>query len=474
MAVTETGLSLYFASDRAGGLGGLDIYVSRRASINDPWGPPQSLGNTINTPSNDHCALVAADGHQLFFVSNREGGQGMGDLYMSFRRNPFDDTSWEAPQILTELNSASDDYGPTVFRNPRTGALTMFYNSNRPGRGGYDIYMSVQQSNGRFASPTLVAELSSAQDETFPMVTPSGLDVVFSSNRTGGLGANDLWVSSRATSSDPWSTPRNLGSPINTSSGEARGGTYAGGTRLAFFSNRAGGAGGQDLYESTRTRTNAVAVVGSVTGFGGTVFRPAGQISNPTATAISGNLVFHPAGREPSASDPMIAYTLNPFETRTFGDLMAAFGTTGIGWMEIVPTTGPAPAVFMRVENGGVVAVPAVGEGNILWSGTRGVLAVPSDLSRFRMNIGVRTFESGATMTMTVYDAAGSPVRTTTRSFPANQFIHLPASEITGGPIAANQTIVISIDSGSAVIYGSTVSNTGAGSSLLVVPRIEP
>lgn len=474
MFVTETGLSLYFASDRPGGAGSLDIYVSRRGSINDPWGAPQSLGATINTDASDHCPFVSPDGHRLFFVSTRSGGQGVGDLYVTFRRNELDDLGWEQLQILTELNSSANDFGPTVFVHPQSGALVLYFNSNRPGGpGGDDIYTSTLQSDGKFAAPTLVPALNSSANETFPMVRPNGLEITISSNRGGTLGAQDLWISTRSTIAEPWSTPINPGPPVNTSANEQRGSIYANGTRLAFFSNRTGAAG-QDLYESARTRTTAVPVVGSVTGLFGTTFRTAGQISNPNSTSISGNLVFHPAGREPSASDPLIGYALNPFETRTFTDLLATFGATGLGWLEIVPASGPAPASLLRIENGGVVPVPPVSDGQVLVAGTRGVLMTPSDLTRFRFNIGVRTLSNGVTLTISVYEAAGALVRTIARSFAPNYFTQVPAAELIGGPVGANQMVVFSVDSGSAVVYGSAVANSGTGSALQIAHRIEP
>ncbi|PYQ49187.1 MAG: hypothetical protein DMF59_14245 [Acidobacteria bacterium] len=476
MFVTETGLSLYFASDRSGGQGGLDIYVSHRNSINDPWGAPQNLGTTINSTADDHCSFVTPDGHQLFFVSSRDGGQGMGDFYVSFRANTQDDSAWSTPQNVTELNSSSDEFSPTPFRDPRTGRLTIFFNSNRPGGlGGYDIYTATEQSNGKFSTPTMVAELSSPQNDQFPMINPGGLEIILRSDRPGGLGGFDFWMSDRATLSDTWSPPRNIGAPINTSVAEQRPSIYAGGTRLAFAANnRPGGVGGLDLWESTRTRTSAIPVVGSVTGFSGTVFKTSGQISNATGSTISGNLVFHPAGASPSSSDPTIAYTLNPFETRTFADLMSAFGTSGLGWLEIVPATGLAPAALMTIQDGGVVTVPGVADSNIIRQGTHAVLVTPSDVNQFRMNIGVRTFDNGAAMTITVYDAAGNLVRSNTRSFPANYFAQFGAADLAGGPIAARQTLVFSVDSGSAVIYGSTVANGGGGSTLQMAQRIEP
>jgi len=412
----------------------------------------------------------------MIFVSNRAGGLGIGDFYLSFRRNPLDDLAWETPQNVTELNSASDEFGPSLFVHPQTGAPVIFFNSNRPGGpGGSDVYTSTLQANGKFSPPTLVPELSSTANDTYPTVRPNGLELFLTSNRVGGLGANDLWAATRATLSEPWSSPVNLGAPVNTSASEIRGATYAGGTRMVFFSNRTGSAG-QDLYETTRTRTTAIPVLASVTGLFGTTFKSPGQISNPYATPLSGNLVFHPAGLQQPATDLVLAYTLNPFETRTSGDVMASFGATGLGWLEIIPATDGEPASFFRIDDsvGGATAVPTVSGSNILVAGSSGVLVTPSDLNRFRLNIGIRTLSNGVTMTISVYDAVRTLVRTVTRSFVASYFAQFAAADLLGGPIAPNETVVFRIDSGSAVIYSSSAANSGGGLTLQVLSRLEP
>ena len=116
--VTKNGLSLYFASDRPGGFGGLDIYVSHRTSVNDAWGPPQNLGPKINTAAMEHCPFVTPDGNKLIFGSDRPGSLGLNDLHMAFRQNTQDDFAWDNVQNLTELNSAGDEYGFSGFQNP--------------------------------------------------------------------------------------------------------------------------------------------------------------------------------------------------------------------------------------------------------------------------------------------------------------------------------------------------------------------
>ncbi|MFN2486334.1 MAG: hypothetical protein ABR609_06965, partial [Acidimicrobiia bacterium] len=139
----------------------------------------------------------------MIFVSSRAGGQGVGDFYVSFRRNPLDDLAWETPQILTELNSSSDEFGPTGFIHPQTGALVLFFNSNRPGGlGAYDIYSSTLQTDGKFSLPVRVPELSSTANDRFPTVRPDGLRLILGSDRPGTLGGHDFWEATRATISE--------------------------------------------------------------------------------------------------------------------------------------------------------------------------------------------------------------------------------------------------------------------------------
>ena len=74
-AISPNGLSLYFSSNRPGGLGNQDIYVTRRASLDSPWGTPQSLGPAINSPVRENNPTVSGDGHWLIFGSDRVEGR---------------------------------------------------------------------------------------------------------------------------------------------------------------------------------------------------------------------------------------------------------------------------------------------------------------------------------------------------------------------------------------------------------------
>jgi len=259
-SISSDGLSLYFQSSRPGGFGRADIYVSQRASGDDPWGPPEDLGPIVNAtgPSifNGYPNL-SPDGHQLFICSDRPGGFGGLDIWVSFRKHIRDDFGWEAPVNLGPgVNSPFDDCDPNPFVDRETGAVTLYFTSfNRPeGIGDWDLYTSTLGDDGAFGPASLVREIDTPFRETRSAIRRDGLELIFSSNRPGSLGPIDLWVSTRESTDDPWSEPVNLGPIVNIAGFDARSpGLSADGTTLYFSSDR-GGSGGFDIYVSTRTR----------------------------------------------------------------------------------------------------------------------------------------------------------------------------------------------------------------------------
>src|SRR5690606_9871523 len=84
--VSADGRRIFMASTRDGE-GGLDIWMATRKRTSDPWGEPVNVGPPINTPANDFCPTLAADGHEFFFASTRDGGCGGSDIYISRLRN---------------------------------------------------------------------------------------------------------------------------------------------------------------------------------------------------------------------------------------------------------------------------------------------------------------------------------------------------------------------------------------------------
>jgi hypothetical protein len=254
--IAKSDLTLYVVSTRLDGFGGQDIYVSHRDSVYDAWGPLENLGPRINGEGNEMCPTVTLDGHRLFFVSDRPGGHGKQDLYVSRRHNQRDDFGWQAPANLgASVNSAENDYTPTLFEDNATGQVQLYFSSDRPGgMGGADIYTSRAGPDGAFEWAVLVPEINTPFIDERPNIRKDGLEMFFDSNRPGSLGATDLWASTRATTEDPWSPPVNLGSIVNTSSGEFRPSLSFDGTALYFHSNRPG-FGSVDIYVTTRQKS---------------------------------------------------------------------------------------------------------------------------------------------------------------------------------------------------------------------------
>lgn len=273
--ISKDGLTLIFVSTRAGGAGGNDLYVTERDSLEDPWGPPANL-TMLNTPFIEFAPELSTDGHWLFFHSDRPGGCGSTDIYASHRQNKRDNSGWETPINLgCVLNTAFQDAGPTVFQDPVSGVFTMYINRTATPADpeSLDIYASTCAAdlsscnrNQLWSEALLVPELSypGFRDTRTAIRRRDGLEMILTSSRPGGCGSQDLWVSTRATTADPWSIPVNL-DPINPATGKptcvtnssALDGAMAlswDGTELYFFSNRAGGFGGNDLWKSTRTK----------------------------------------------------------------------------------------------------------------------------------------------------------------------------------------------------------------------------
>jgi Tol biopolymer transport system component len=257
--LSKDSLSLYFTSDRPGGFGSNDIWVSQRASSEASWGLPRNLGPVINTIAIEGVPAFSRDGHWMFFNSNRDGGIGLNDIWVSYRRHTHDDFGWEPPVNLgSGVNTPFTDQGASYFTNDDAGPPQLFYGSDQPGGpGDFDVFVSQLQPDGSFGPSSVVVELSSDATDLRPSVRFDGLEVFLFSNRAGSLGAFDLWVSTRATVFDPWSTPTNLGPIVNSTANDQNQHIASDRRSLYFASNRPGGLGSFDLWITTREKGKA-------------------------------------------------------------------------------------------------------------------------------------------------------------------------------------------------------------------------
>jgi WD40 repeat protein len=268
--LSKDGLSLYFTSTypHPGAQGGWDIYVSQRTRVGEPWGPPQNLGPTINTVSNEGAPSLSIDGHRMYFSSDRPGGFGGNDIYVSRRHDKRDDFGWESPDNIGDVvNTEANEASPAIFEDDEADLVTLYFDSNRiggpgpfmddaPAHNGNDIYAATLGPDETFGPAVLVAELSTPSFDRQPVLRRDGLEIFFASNRlVGGFGALDLWTATRATTSDPWGTPVNLGPVVNSAANDAGPALSFKGTELYFQSVPPPGSGTFfDLWVTTRTK----------------------------------------------------------------------------------------------------------------------------------------------------------------------------------------------------------------------------
>jgi hypothetical protein len=217
------GLEMYIESNRPGG-SGEDIWVLRRDSIDEDWGPPVNLGPTVNSSAHEVGSAISSDGLTLYFQSTRPGGYGnLGryglDAYMTTRVTK--NAPWgPAVNLGPKINSSADDAAQSV------DDLELYMVSNRPGGyGGLDFYVARRATvNDPWGDPVnLGPVVNSAYQEWAFTLSPDGLVLLFSDDpdfgtpRPGGYGGCDMWMTRRATLSDPWQAPVNLGPRVNSS-----------------------------------------------------------------------------------------------------------------------------------------------------------------------------------------------------------------------------------------------------------------
>jgi hypothetical protein len=245
--MSADGLTLYFVRGKAGH--NADIYCSRRTY--EGWTKPQPLSD-VNSDADDLGPELSADGASLYFYSDREGGRGGYDIWVSRRGGD----GWQEPTNLgPAVNSEYNDYGPAL--TPDAGVL--YFSSNRPQpqdiaspkpnawpatlredsyHRTYDLYSASITDHGMGEAVALSA-LNSPSNEGAPAVSPFGDFIYFASDRPGGVGGFDLYRSRRLRGEHL--SPTNLGPAVNTVANELDPALSMGGYSLYFSSDRSTG-----------------------------------------------------------------------------------------------------------------------------------------------------------------------------------------------------------------------------------------
>jgi hypothetical protein len=165
-----------------------DIYVSKLTG--SEFTPPVRLNKNINTSSWEGSCSISADGRYLYFASERKGGLGGRDIWVS----EFTDGDWGKPKNLGDkINTPYDDDAPFIHPD----GITLFFSSKgHSSIGGYDIMFSIKKDNEWLEPKNMGIPLNTTEDDCYYVINSSGTRGYFSSNRggTGGKGKNDIYV----------------------------------------------------------------------------------------------------------------------------------------------------------------------------------------------------------------------------------------------------------------------------------------
>jgi Tol biopolymer transport system component len=259
-SLSADGLILVFCSFmRSGGLGHNDIWLTTRATVDDPWAEPVNLGPTINTSRVDVTPSISPDGCTLYYASNGKGGLGGFDIWVTTRESTDDDWG-ESVNLGSMVNGGHHESGPCISADE----LTLYFSSDRrQSPGPPDLYVVTRESkddlwgDAEMLGPPVNSINSNEFETRAPSISADGLTLFFDSGfwgfpRPGGLGEVDIWVTRRKTQDADWGEPMNLGSPVNTSAYECTPTISADGSILYFAHDpypELSGYGYYDLYQ---------------------------------------------------------------------------------------------------------------------------------------------------------------------------------------------------------------------------------
>ncbi len=218
-----------------------DFFFSVRE--NGQWSSALNAGPPLNTPENEGAQSISSDGKQMFFTAcGREDSYGMCDIYFSEKKGD----NWTVPRNLgPAVNTKYSEKQPSISPDGRA----LYFTSNRPGgKGKYDLWVSHKNETGKWQTAINLGDsINTSQIDQSPFIHPDNKSLYFSSDGWPGLGGFDLFVS-RKNKNSGWSNPRNLGYPINTHHHEEGLIVNARGNKAYFSSNRLSGRK-RDIFE---------------------------------------------------------------------------------------------------------------------------------------------------------------------------------------------------------------------------------
>ena len=195
--LSADGLTLLFGSDRLGGHGGFDLWMTKRSSPDAPWSAPTNLGPAINSPFEEIQSTLSSDDRTLIVATMRD--ERSRDLWISTRQTS--DASWSDLAIIPEFDDDVDTRDPCLSAD----GLTLYY---AQAGSNLDLYSCRRESvTDRWSAPVrLDSPINTDDMETDPQLTSDGRTLLFV-RRSTDHGAIEVLVSTRASIDTPWSEP---------------------------------------------------------------------------------------------------------------------------------------------------------------------------------------------------------------------------------------------------------------------------
>lgn len=197
--------AVWFSRDRPGGAGGYDLWMSRREA--DGWSPPTPL--PFNTPGRDFDPAFSADGRQLYFCSDRPGGAGGDDLYrVAVRGEGYGEVEWLGPAV----NSAGNEFAPMLSPD---GTRLLFSSDRAGGAGRQDLYVAERRGVAFASAQSLRGGINTVADEFDATFLGDGTTIVFT--RAGDLRRDrvDLFVAAIDAAGTGYDAGRRLADGLN-------------------------------------------------------------------------------------------------------------------------------------------------------------------------------------------------------------------------------------------------------------------
>jgi len=219
-----------------------DIYVSKK--VNGEWQQAKNIGNVVNTKYHDSNLGFSPDGKTLYIYSD----EGNGDIYYT---NLLSEDTWSIPESLSD-NINTRGYNEKSVSQSSDGNV-LFYASDQPGGlGGFDIYYSEKDKKGEWGPAKNLGDIINTEfDEDGCFIQFDGKTLYFSSTGHDGMGGFDIFKSVYDSAGGIWSTPENLGYPLNSPDDDIYFVMSKDGKTGYYASVREDGIGYNDIYKVT-------------------------------------------------------------------------------------------------------------------------------------------------------------------------------------------------------------------------------